>query len=85
MDQHLLSIVLFTPLAGLAVLLFIPSGSKRLMRIWANLAAFAGFLVSLPLVSRFRTDVSGFQIRGREADALGRARAWRYEPRDAGQ
>jgi len=52
-------------LAGLAVLLFIPSESKRLMRIWANLAAFAGFLVSLPLVSRFRADVSGFQFEER--------------------
>src|ERR1017187_3242735 len=65
MDQHLLSIVLFTPLAGLAVLLFIPSGSKRLIRLWANLAALAGFLVSLPLVSRFRADVSGFQFEER--------------------
>ena len=65
MDQHLLSIVLFTPLAGLAVLLFIPSGSTRLIRVWANLAALAGFLVSLPLVSRFRADVSGFQFEER--------------------
>jgi NADH-quinone oxidoreductase subunit M len=65
MDQHLLSIVLFTPLAGLAVLLFIPSQSTRLIRVWANLAAFAGFLVSLPLVSRFRVDVSGFQFEER--------------------
>ena len=29
MDQHLLSIVLFTPLAGLAVLLFMPSAQKN--------------------------------------------------------
>jgi NADH-quinone oxidoreductase subunit M len=65
MDQHLLSIVLFTPLAGLAVLLFIPSKSKGLMRVWANLVGFAGFLVSLPLVSRFRTDISGFQFEER--------------------
>ena len=65
MDQHILSIVLLTPLAGLAVLLFIPSRSKRLMRVWANLAAFAGFLVSLPLVSRFRADLSGFQFEER--------------------
>ena len=54
MDQHLLSIVLFTPLAGLAVLLLIPSRAKDLIRVWANLVAFAGFLVSLPLVSRFQ-------------------------------
>src|SRR5512138_1505162 len=62
MDQHLLSIVLLTPLAGLAVLMFIPSGSKNLIRIWANLAALAGFAVSLPLVFRFRANVPGFQF-----------------------
>ncbi|HUI57902.1 MAG TPA: NADH-quinone oxidoreductase subunit M [Bryobacteraceae bacterium] len=65
MDQHLLSIVLLTPMAGLLVLLFIPSKSKDLIRIWANLAGFAGFLVSLPLVSRFQTGVAGFQFEER--------------------
>ena len=53
MDQHLLTIILFTPLAGLAVLLFIPGKSKDLIRLWANLVAFAGFLISLLMVSRF--------------------------------
>jgi NADH-quinone oxidoreductase subunit M len=62
MDQHLLSIVLLTPLAGLFVLLLLPSGNKGLIRVWANLAALAGFLVSLPLVWRFRTGVPGFQF-----------------------
>jgi len=61
MDQHLLSIVLWTPIAGLAVLLFLPSANKTAIRIWANVVAFAGFLVSLPLVFRFRTGASGFQ------------------------
>jgi hypothetical protein len=28
MDQHLLSIVLFTPLAGLLVLLFLPGATR---------------------------------------------------------
>src|SRR5271165_3989059 len=65
MDQHLLSIVLLTPLAGLAVLLFIPGKSKGLVRVWANLVAFAGFLVSLPLVSRFQTGTPGFQFEER--------------------
>ena len=62
MDQHLLSIVLFTPLAGLAVLLFIPGRNKDLIRVWANLAGFAGFLISLPLVSRFAAGRGGFQF-----------------------
>src|SRR6266545_5401065 len=62
MDQHLLSIVLFTPLVGLAVLLLIPGSQKKAIRVWANVASFAGFLVSLPLVSRFDKNASGFQF-----------------------
>jgi NADH-quinone oxidoreductase subunit M len=51
--DHILSIVLFTPLAGLLVLLFIPSSNARAIKLWANLASFAGFLVSLPLAFQF--------------------------------
>jgi NADH-quinone oxidoreductase subunit M len=51
--DHILSIVLFTPLAGLAVLLFLPSSNPRLIKLWANVVAFVGFLVSLPLVFGF--------------------------------
>ena len=51
--DHILSIVLFTPLAGLVVLLFLPASNPRLVRLWANGAALAGFLVSLPLVFQF--------------------------------
>ena len=51
--DHILSIVLFTPLAGLLVLLFIPSSNERAIKLWANAAAFLGFLVSLPLVFNF--------------------------------
>ncbi len=65
MDQHLLSIVLFTPLAGLAVLLFLPARNKDLIRVWANVAALAGFPVSLPLVWRFQKGVPGFQFEER--------------------
>ncbi|HWB84365.1 MAG TPA: NADH-quinone oxidoreductase subunit M [Bryobacteraceae bacterium] len=51
--DHILSIVLFTPLAGLLVLLFIPSSNVRAIRLWANFAGITGFLVSLPLVLEF--------------------------------
>ena len=51
--DHILSIVLFTPLAGMAVLLLIPSSNPRAIRLWANTASLIGFLVSLPLVFRF--------------------------------
>jgi len=65
MDQHLLSIILLTPLAGLAVLLFIPGAHKDLIRVWANLVGFAGFLISLPLVSRFQLNHAGYQFEER--------------------
>ena len=51
--DHILSIVLFAPLVGLLVLLFLPSSNARAIKLWANAASLAGFLVSLPLVFRF--------------------------------
>ncbi|HLH20554.1 MAG TPA: NADH-quinone oxidoreductase subunit M [Bryobacteraceae bacterium] len=51
--DHILSIVLFTPLAGMLVLLLIPSSNARAIKLWANFVAVAGFLVSLPLVFQF--------------------------------
>src|ERR1035438_106227 len=51
--DHILSIVLFTPLVGLLVLLLLPSSNARLIKLFANAVAFFGFLVSLPLVFNF--------------------------------
>ena len=51
--DHILSIVLFTPIAGLLVLLLIPSSNARAIKLWANAVAMLGFLVSLPLALRF--------------------------------
>jgi NADH-quinone oxidoreductase subunit M len=51
--DHILSIVLFTPLVGLLVLLFLPSSNARAIKLCANVVAFVGFLVSLPLVFNF--------------------------------
>src|SRR5580704_17517859 len=65
MDQHLLSIVLLTPLAGLAILLLIPARSKDVIRVWANFVALVGFLISLPLVKRFQNGAAGFQFEER--------------------
>jgi NADH-quinone oxidoreductase subunit M len=62
MNEQLLSIILFTPLAGLAVLLFIPGSNKTLIKWWANLTAVAGFLVSLPLVLNFDKNKDGWQF-----------------------
>ena len=51
--DHILSIVLFSPLVALAVLLFIPSSNPRAIKLWANFAFLAGFLISLPLAYKF--------------------------------
>ena len=51
--DHMLSIVLLTPLVGFLVLLLIPSSKERAIKLWANIASFAGFLVCLPLVLGF--------------------------------
>ena len=53
--DHILTIVLLTPLAGLVPMLFIPGENKNAIRWWGNIVTFAGFLVSLPLVFWFRT------------------------------
>ena len=45
----LLSLILFLPLAGAVLLLFIPNENGNAIRWVANLFALAGFLVSLPL------------------------------------
>jgi NADH-quinone oxidoreductase subunit M len=49
----LLSIILFTPLAGAIVLLFLDRRAERLIKLVANAFALAGFAVSLPLWFRF--------------------------------
>jgi NADH-quinone oxidoreductase subunit M len=53
MQSHILSIILFTPLVGALVLLFVPKENKDAIRWIANLFALGGFLISLPLVPMF--------------------------------
>ena len=49
--NHYLSIILFTPLAGALVLLLINKQNENAIRWVANIFAFAGFLISVPLLS----------------------------------
>jgi NADH-quinone oxidoreductase subunit M len=68
MYNHILSIILFTPLAGALLLLFVPKESKNAIRWLANIFAFLGFAVSLPLVPWFWAlkERAGFQfVEGR--------------------
>ena len=53
MYNHILSIILFTPLAGAFLLLFVPKENKNAIRWIANIVAVAGLLVSIPLVPWF--------------------------------
>jgi NADH-quinone oxidoreductase subunit M len=61
-DEHILTVILFTPVAGSLLLLFISRENAAAHRIVGNLFGMLGFLVSLPLLWRFQTDAPGFQF-----------------------
>jgi NADH-quinone oxidoreductase subunit M len=65
MYNHILSIILFTPLVGALVLMFIPGEHKNAIRWVANFFALLGFAVSLPLVRWFWEvkDLPGFKFQ----------------------
>src|ERR1700680_670629 len=65
-NAHLLSVVLFTPLVGALVLLFVPRDSANAHRVIGNLFAFLGLIVSLPLIWRFSLDASAPRYQFRE-------------------
>ena len=56
---HILTIVAFLPVAGAIALMFFNKENKGAIRLWANLVALAGFLVSVPLFFWFDYDNSG--------------------------
>jgi NADH-quinone oxidoreductase subunit M len=55
-NNHILTVVLFTPLVGAIVLLFVPRASETAHKVIGNLFALIGLLVSLPLIWRFSLD-----------------------------
>src|ERR1700722_13594146 len=64
MYNHILSIVLFTPLVRAILLLLVPKENKNAIRWVANIFAFLGFAVSLPLIPWFWAlkERAGFQF-----------------------
>jgi NADH-quinone oxidoreductase subunit M len=60
--QHVLSVVLFTPLVGSIIALFIPRENDNAHRVLGNLFGFLGLFVSLPLLWWFNPDAPGFQF-----------------------
>ena len=55
-EQHILTIVAFLPACGAIVLMFFSKENKGLIRLWANLVALVGFLISVPLFFWFDYD-----------------------------
>ena len=62
-DNHILSVILLTPLMGAILLLFVPRENENAHRMIGNLFGVLGLLVSLPLLWRFQVSVPGFQFR----------------------
>jgi NADH-quinone oxidoreductase subunit M len=52
-DRHILSVILFTPLVGAAIMLFVPRQEQKAHRWLGNIFGFLGFAVSVPLVWKF--------------------------------
>jgi NADH-quinone oxidoreductase subunit M len=60
--NYYLSLILFTPLLGALVLLLVPKQSENAIRWIANVTAFVGFIVSVPLWFWFNPQGPDFQF-----------------------
>src|SRR5437764_11727201 len=60
--NHYLSIILFTPLAGALLLLLVPKQNENAIRWIANIVAFIGFVISVPLWFWYQPDGATFQL-----------------------
>jgi NADH-quinone oxidoreductase subunit M len=61
-NSHLLSVILFTPLVGAAILLFVNKRQEHAIRWIANVFGALGFLVSLPLWFRYDPQGEAWQF-----------------------
>jgi len=53
-------VILYTPLVGALLLLFVPREKEGVHRVVGNLFGVLGFLVSLPLLKWFKPEWGGF-------------------------
>jgi len=60
--DHILSVILFTPLVGAILLLFVPRQRENAQRVIGNVFGMLGLAVSLPLIWLFRVERPGFQF-----------------------
>jgi len=58
----LLSLILFTPLVGAILILFVPKTNDNAVKWIANVVTFAGFLVSIPLWFWYDSQLPEFQF-----------------------
>jgi NADH-quinone oxidoreductase subunit M len=58
--HHILSVILYTPLVGALLLLFVPREKEGVHRMVGNVFGVLGFLVSLPLLRWFKPGWGGF-------------------------
>src|SRR5438552_12794594 len=65
--NHLLSLILFEPLAGALRLILLSKHNESAIRWIANVSAFVGFLISIPLWFRFDPHGPAFQLVERAA------------------
>jgi len=61
--DHILSIMLFIPVAGIIPLFLIPRENKQAVRWWGNIVMFVDFLASLPLVFWFSSETPAQQFK----------------------
>jgi NADH-quinone oxidoreductase subunit M len=62
MEQHLISIILFTPFIGVVLLLFIPNEKPMLVRGVATIAGLIPTLVSFYLLYAYNSAAGGYQF-----------------------
>jgi NADH-quinone oxidoreductase subunit M len=62
-QTHILSWILFTPVIGAIVLLFVPREWDNAQRVIGNVFGMLGLVVSLPLIWRFQIGTPGYQFR----------------------
>ena len=62
MNNHFLSIILFTPLAGALILLLINKQNENAIRWIANIVTLIGFLISVPLWFWYQPSGADFQF-----------------------
>src|SRR5438045_2066390 len=61
--HHILSVVLFTPLVGTLLMLFIPREAEMAQKIAGNIFGVLGFLVSIPLVRWWKPGPDPFSFQ----------------------